>query len=193
MEQHVLHGRWTLWIDYPGTKRSSGKGWDSNLRKVGTVSTLEEFWGVLNAVAPPSKLPSDCNYYLFREGIEPTWEDKHNEAGGKWVAQHSKQRRDRLDRAWLSSCVAAVSEQLESDQYPNQVCGLVASLRKNQDRVSLWLNAAANESAVMAVGARWKAAMGLRGQTKIGFHPHSDALRQLANTSAGGRQAKYVL
>jgi translation initiation factor 4E len=57
--------------------------WENNLRKVATIETLEDFWAVMNKVAPASKLPASCNYHLFREGIEPKWEDKANEGGGK--------------------------------------------------------------------------------------------------------------
>ncbi len=175
--------------------------WESNLRRVATLETLEDFWAVLNAVAPPSKMAVSCNYHLFREGVEPKWEDRANEGGGKWVLAQPKQqqRRDKLDKAWMATAVAAVSEQLELEGQGGQplVCGIVVSVRKNQDRLALWLSAGpSNEGAVTAVGARWKQVLELRGQAKIGFQVHAEAIS--AGGGAGGgssfsRTAKFFV
>lgn len=57
-----------------------------------------------------------------------------------------------------------------------QVCGIVVSVRKNQDRLSLWLRAGmANEGVVLAIGTRWKLA--LRGSVKLGFQVGAYCLR----------------
>jgi translation initiation factor 4E len=141
------------------------------------------------------QLPISCNYHLFREGIEPKWEDKANEGGGKWVHAQPKQQQQqqrKIDRSWIATCVAAISEQLELADDVNHVCGVVVSARKNQDRLCLWLSG--SESAVMAIGARWKQLLDLRGQVKIGYQVHAEAIS--GGTTGGSsfsRSAKFVL
>jgi translation initiation factor 4E len=165
------------------------------------METLEDFWAVLNKVAPPSKMAASCNYHLFREGVEPKWEDKANEGGGKWVhgqpRQQSGGRRDKLDKAWTATALAAVCEQLELEGPGGapQVCGVVMSARKNQDRLALWLAAGpSNEAAVLAIGARWKTLLELRGQSKIGFQVHAEAISGGASGgSSFSRAAKFVV
>eukprot|EP00960_Hanusia_phi_P030472 748646-Hanusia_phi.AAC.1 len=56
-----------------------------NMKRVSEFDTIEDFWGTINNIPPPSKLPVGCNYHLFREGIMPMWEDAHNAKGGKWT------------------------------------------------------------------------------------------------------------
>ncbi len=103
-----------------------------------------------------------------------------------------QQRRDKIDRAWIATCVAAVSEQLEVED-ADHVCGVVVSVRKNQDRLCLWLSSGpSNEAAVMAVGNRWKQILDLR--QKIGFQVHAEAIS--GGTTGGSsfsRAAKFVL
>lgn len=91
--------------------------------------------------------------------------------------------------------MAAVSEQLEVQDGIDYVCGVVVSVRKNQDRLCLWLSCGpSNETAVMAIGNRWKQVLELRGQVKIGFQVHAEAIS--GGTTGGSsfsRSAKFVL
>ena len=97
----------------------------------------------------------------------------------------ARQRREKLDKLWMTTCIAAISEQLESETFSDQVCGIVVSVRKNQDRLAVWIRSGtANESAVLAVGNRWKNVLELRGQSKIGFQVHSESMKPAANNSA---------
>ena len=145
-------------------------------------------------------MPNSCNFHLFREGIEPKWEDKANEGGGKWVFSQARQRREKLDKAWITTCVAAIAEQPESDNFADQVCGIVVSVRKNQDRLAVWISSGtANESAVLAVGNRWKDILELRGQSKIGFQVHAEAMKSggggggTGGGSSFSRNARFVV
>ena len=149
---------------------------------------------MMNRVVPASRLPNSCNFHLFREGVAPKWEDAANEGGGKWVFSQTKQRRDKLDKMWIHTCVAAVAEQLECETFSDQVCGIVVSLRKNQDRLAVWIRSGtANESAVLAIGNRWKNVLELRGQSKIGFQVHAEAIKSGAGGSSFSRNARFVV
>jgi translation initiation factor 4E len=55
-----------------------------------------------NNIIPPSQLPQKANYYLFKEGIIPAWEDEANKNGGKWSIQLPKDKnRANVDKMWL--------------------------------------------------------------------------------------------
>jgi hypothetical protein len=65
-------------------------------QKVVSFDTVEDFWwcvqpnssasfshfasfpSLYNNLVPPSRLPKGGNYHLFKDGVEPMWEDKSN-------------------------------------------------------------------------------------------------------------------
>lgn len=64
--------------------------------------SIEEFWGLYNTIVPPSTLPLKSNYYLFKDGIIPAWEDPKNKNGGKWSIQVPREKtKGSIDRMWL--------------------------------------------------------------------------------------------
>lgn len=105
--KHPLYNVWTLWFDNPSHKSASAaKGskdsWGEDLNKVVTFDSVEEFWGLYNNIIPPSDLPQKANYYLFKEGIKPAWEDPANANGGKWSIQLPREKsRSSIDKLWL--------------------------------------------------------------------------------------------
>lgn len=107
--KHPLYNNWTLWFDNPSAKGlNSGKGgggkdsWGEDLNKVVDFDSVEEFWGLYNNIIPPSALPPKANYYLFKEGIKPAWEDPANSDGGKWSIQLPRDKsRAGIDQLWL--------------------------------------------------------------------------------------------
>ncbi len=64
---------------------------------------VEDFWGLYNNIVKASKLQQGANYHLFKEGVEPKWEDAENENGGKWIVTLDAKERDNgsLDKLWL--------------------------------------------------------------------------------------------
>lgn len=72
------------------------------MRKVVTMNSVEEFWGTYNNIVPPSQLPAKANYYLFKDGIAPAWEDPMNKDGGKWEIQVAREKsKSVIDKMWL--------------------------------------------------------------------------------------------
>lgn len=73
-----------------------------DIRKVVSFDSVEEFWGLYNNVVPPSQLPGKANYYLFKDGIMPAWEDPQNKNGGKWAIQLPRDKsKPVIDQMWL--------------------------------------------------------------------------------------------
>lgn len=70
---------------------------------------MTETWGhccsLYNNVKPPSWLNPGTDLQLFKDGIEPKWEDPMCENGGKWTVQIPKAPNSKatLDAYWLNA------------------------------------------------------------------------------------------
>ncbi|KAJ1562448.1 hypothetical protein HK405_012033 [Cladochytrium tenue] len=80
---------WVFWVlpRDPATKYEKNT-YMSAIRKVSTFSTCEEFWGVYSRLRRPQDLLTVSDYFLFKEGLRPIWEDQPN--GGKWIVRLKK-------------------------------------------------------------------------------------------------------
>ncbi|KAG2023426.1 cap binding protein [Coprinopsis cinerea AmutBmut pab1-1] len=108
-------------LQTPGA--AAAQGWMEDIKRVISFDSVEEFWGYVircylfddqpihcplcyfslyNNIIPPSQLPQKANYYLFKDGIIPAWEDEANKYGGKWSIQLPKDKnRNNVDKMWL--------------------------------------------------------------------------------------------
>ncbi|EJD03866.1 translation initiation factor eIF4e [Fomitiporia mediterranea MF3/22] len=166
--KHPLFSPWTLWFDSPSTKgrnlpqtpmtaapqtplpqtpgAAAAMGWMEDIKRVINFDSVEEFWGLYNNIVPPSQLPQKANYYLFKEGIIPAWEDEANKDGGKWSIQLPKDKnRGNVDKMWLYTMLAAIGETFDSsgastDELAPQslVTGVIVSTRPQFYRISIW-------------------------------------------------------
>ena len=98
--------------------------------RLGTAATVEDFWAVYSHIRRADKLPTTSDLHVFRGGISPTWEDEANKKGGKWII---RVRKGVAHRYWETLLLAMVGEQFEND-----ICGAVLSVRYNEDIISLW-------------------------------------------------------
>ncbi|KAJ9542186.1 hypothetical protein OSB04_028692 [Centaurea solstitialis] len=146
-----------------------GAAWGNNLRKVYTFDTVEEFWCLYDQVFKPSKLPGNADFHLFKDGIEPKWEDPECANGGKWTVTSG--RKATLETMWSETLMALIGEQFDE---ADEICGVVASVRQRQDKLSLWTKNAANEAAQMAIGRKWKDIIDVNDKITYNFHvkPH---------------------
>lgn len=112
--------------------------------------------------------------HLFREGIEPKWEDPACEHGGKWTAMLSKNNAQLLDSNWLHAVLACIGEQFDDG---DEVCGVVVNIRPKSNRISIWTKTASNEAAQVAIGKQLKEIFGIPDNVRMGFLAHSDAKR----------------
>lgn len=167
--KHPLYSPWTLWFDSPLTKNrnlpqtpvsafpqtpipqtpgvAAAQGWMEDIKRVVSFDSVEEFWGLYNNIIPPSALPQKANYYLFKEGIIPAWEDEANKNGGKWSIQLPKDKnRPNVDRMWLYTMLAAIGETFDPSppsaadgtNSPSLITGVIVSTRPQFYRLSIW-------------------------------------------------------
>jgi translation initiation factor 4E len=167
----TLHQKWVVWFDNPRLAPEASD-WKDNLKKCGDFDTVSCFWSLFNNLKPASKLPLNSNYHVFRDGVEPMWEDPANKKGGKFVLTIPKKdsRAGRCDEWWLYTVLALIGETI--DLNGDQVCGAVVSIRKSQDRIALWLKSA-DQQVCSEIGARWKKALDMN-KTVMKYQLHDD-------------------
>ncbi|KAF8973984.1 cap binding protein [Flammula alnicola] len=166
--KHPLYSPWTLWFDSPATKgrnmpqtpvsafpqtpisqtpgAAAAQGWMEDIKRVISFDSVEEFWGLYNNIVPPSQLPQKANYYLFKEGIIPAWEDEANKNGGKWSIQLPKDKnRNNVDKMWLYTMLAAIGETFDPSPTltdgsgsASLITGVIVSTRPQFYRLSIW-------------------------------------------------------
>ncbi|EPQ27887.1 uncharacterized protein PFL1_04631 [Pseudozyma flocculosa PF-1] len=213
--KHPLYNSWTLWFDNPSQKgmasaRGSKDSWGDDMNKVVDFDSVEEFWGLYNNVVPPSELPQKANYYLFKDGVKPAWEDPANTNGGKWSIQLPRDKtRANIDRLWLYTMLAAIGETLEAP-YPSGVpppssspqdeliTGVIMSARANFYRISIWTRRADEDDEVMArlldIGKHFKTSiLGYDLDAKVGGGLTSDVEFQSHKESEKKKGKKTIV
>nr|XP_033783217.1 eukaryotic translation initiation factor 4E type 1B isoform X1 [Geotrypetes seraphini] len=184
MAKHPLQNRWALWF----FKNDKSKIWQANLRLVTKFDTVEDFWALHNHIQLASKLTSGCDYSIFKDGIEPMWEDSKNKRGGRWlIALAKQQRRTDLDHFWLETLMCLIGEAF--DEYSDDVCGAVINIRTKGDKIALWTKETENEEAVIHIGRVYKKRLGLSSKMVIGYQAHADT----ATKSSSIAKNKFVV
>jgi translation initiation factor 4E len=150
---HPLTNKWVLWYDCPNKKITS-QNWIENIKQIHTFNTLEEFWGIYNNILKPSSLSYGSNYYLFKNGIKPMWEDQHNQNGGKWSIQLKKNLD--VDNIWLYTILNCLGEHFcdveNNMDFNSHITGIIVNIRKYQDKVNIWVNNKNDEKAITYIG-----------------------------------------
>uniref|UniRef100_A0A8C9EVM9 Eukaryotic translation initiation factor 4E family member 1B n=1 Tax=Pavo cristatus TaxID=9049 RepID=A0A8C9EVM9_PAVCR len=184
LQQALLSFRWALWF----FKNDKSKMWQANLRLVTKFSTVEDFWALYTHIQLASKLTSGCDYSLFKDGIEPMWEDSQNKRGGRWLITLAKQQRHtELDRFWLETLLCLIGEMF--DEYSDEVCGAVINIRAKGDKIAIWTREAENREGVTHIGRVYKEHLGLSQKVAIGYQAHADT----ATKSGSLTKNKFVV
>lgn len=132
--------------------------YESNIIKLGTVSSSYEFWSLyghlkrgpdflkerLSFQHQSESRRNRCDYFYFRSGITPAWEDKANTKGGKLSL---KIKREVSPRIWEHLLLALSSGLMEG----LGVCGIVWSMRIGEDIISVWNQDCGDDVAIRSI------------------------------------------
>lgn len=108
---------------------------------------------LFNNLQEPSQLQAGSSYNLFKDGIEPKWEDKANVNGGQWRLQLPN-RKELLDEYWMNTLMTVIGEGFCPDD-SDDIAGIVVNLRRNGDRISIWTKNALSDDLQQSIGSRW--------------------------------------
>jgi hypothetical protein len=100
---------------------------------------------VMQNVPPVSRQNDGTNYYLFREGVMPKWEDPRNDGGGAWTLKFQLTRSSEIiDATWERMACQVVGENWSEDIRPT-VQGIVAKIRPRSITFQIWVSRRSNE------------------------------------------------
>ncbi|EDQ87995.1 uncharacterized protein MONBRDRAFT_33032 [Monosiga brevicollis MX1] len=169
-DKHPLQDEWTLWHD--DTSKVRDGDWKSNIKKVCTVNSVEEFWRLFNNIKSFETLVKGSNYHLFKKNIEPSWEDKANANGGAFNMQCEGER-FRPHDLWLRTMLSVIGNQYGEDG--KYICGVSAKAKRRGERLEMWLNHCdMDDEIAKRIGKRWKELV--ESTQMIQFKKHNDAL-----------------
>jgi translation initiation factor 4E len=152
--QNKLSTNWTLWYD-KNDFTISDKNWDQFLIKIFSFNTIEDFWRLYNNICPLSSIPLGSNYHIFKNEIEPKWEDYHNLNGGKWILKVFKKNSLVIQKIWEKTISVLLLEKFSGFSLKD-INGVVGSVRKNEIRLAIWTKDAEDEKKQISIGKFWK-------------------------------------
>jgi translation initiation factor 4E len=176
--RHPLQDSWSLW--YLNCDKT--KNWDDRLIKLMTFDTVEDFWACYHHVQLPSKLPVGSDYMLFKNGIQPKWEDPQNCEGGKWAMETDRKHRTHLDSTWLETLLAVIGEGFgEAGQL---ITGAVVQVRRKVDRLQIWTSSFDNADLTMSLGRQYKSFLKFEeNRMVLQYQCHKDSISKQGSTT----------
>lgn len=146
--------------------------YESAIRSISTVKSVEEFWTTYNYLVRPNNLSNGTDYHFFREGIKPTWEDPSNAKGGKWIV---RLRKGLSSRYWEEVLLAMIGGQFPGVP-EGEICGAVVSIRYNEDILGVWNKNSQNRDLTERIREAIKRVLQLPPQAYLEYKPHQTAL-----------------
>ncbi|XP_017781528.1 PREDICTED: eukaryotic translation initiation factor 4E type 2 isoform X2 [Nicrophorus vespilloides] len=175
--EHRLQHAYCLWFSQrPSISARNAHvqgtlGYSQALRLVGQVGTVEQWWALYSHIKRLHDLPQYADLHLFKKGIQPMWEDPANQKGGKWVIRVKK---GQANRAWENLCMAMLGEQFMAG---NEICGVVVSVRFQEDLLSIWNRNASDQMTTHRIRDALKRLLNLSVTTTMEYKTHNDSLK----------------
>lgn len=168
----ALESAWQIWL--LDDKETICTDW--NVKKHGpAVNSGRAFWDLYVHTYDMLEKLDLKNLMIFRDRIEPKWEDKANIGGGRWYFDVSYCVRNDLSRKeslmkqnyWTHCMETVISGAL--GPYSNLIVGMILHFKSCKYRVSLWIRAC-DFNQVIQLGASLRKLLNLRCQLKFELH-----------------------
>lgn len=118
-------------------------------------ASIEQMWLNLSLLGKCKDAPIGTEYFIFKSGINPAWEDPLNTKGGRWIFKFIRRNnnsgdeliRTRTNLIWERLILRVLTGSLISDEEYGEgsrdlvmsvINGIVLSIRKEEDIISLW-------------------------------------------------------
>jgi len=137
-QYHPLEDTWTLWFQKQSeTGTTSALAWLEGLKEVMSFGTVEEFWRMYNNIKTPNDMPPGTDYCVFKQGIEPKWEDSEHKVGGYFTVSLLGVEAEVFNKMWLHSLLACIGADFGHEEYET-ITGLYLSIRKKSAKIQVW-------------------------------------------------------
>ena len=129
-----LAGEFTFWFTFfQKSKDKQMEEFEDNLKKISDFNTAEEFWGIYQHMKRPNTLPRGCEFFLFKKGIKPLWEDEANFGGGRLYLSMKK---DLItNKVWEDLQISIII----GGPLLQYICGAVINIRTSEVFISIWI------------------------------------------------------
>eukprot|EP00039_Didymoeca_costata_P010567 m.142610 g.142610 ORF g.142610 m.142610 type:complete len:223 (+) comp14882_c0_seq1:221-889(+) len=128
--ENELACSYALWYSERSQRSRAQQEYSVNL--IGRFSSVETFWSYFSHMIPAGEMQVSCDYHLFRDGIQPMWEDDANKNGGRFSIRLKK---GLVSRFWENLVLAIIGGQFD---FGEEICGAVVSVRFQDDVLSIW-------------------------------------------------------
>jgi translation initiation factor 4E len=146
--------------------------YETSIKTICTVKTVEEFWSTYNFMKRPNDLPATTDYHFFRDGIKPTWEDPSNSRGGKWIIRLPK---GLASRYWEEIVLAMIGGQLPGVP-DGEICGAVVSIRYSEDILGIWNRTSTDRDITERIRDAIKKVLQLPPFAPMEYKPHQSSV-----------------
>ena len=151
----------------------SGESYEDSLKLLCTFDSCESFWACYSHIHRPESLPLSLTLHLFRHPIKPVWEDEANQRGGKCSM---RMRKGVACRVWEELVLALLGDAWGLGE---EVCGLVLTLKANEDVVAVWNRTANDRDAVLRIKQVMMRTLGVDRLDAFDYRPHDVSLKGL--------------
>jgi hypothetical protein len=152
--QLPLEYEWDVYhIDPHESMRQIGEGiWQPLF--IASFSTVRDFWCLFNNIAPPSFLPFNTHLFVFKHGIQPTWENIDNKNGGElsFLVNTQEEALDEFDDVWRNTLMALIGEYFSESKLIN---GISCASKAKYAKFSFWIRDAKDEAAILKIKQEW--------------------------------------
>ncbi len=138
---------------------------EDNLKPIGSFNTAEEFWGIYQHMKRPNTLPRGCEFFLFKKGIKPLWEDIQNVGGGRFYLTMKKGAI--ANKIWEDLLIAFM---ILDDNF-SFINGVVLNVRTSEVFMSIWTKSVTEEN-IQQVKEWMKETLDLPNEQIIEFKKH---------------------
>jgi translation initiation factor 4E len=154
------------------TQQEPVHSYETSIKTICTVKTVEDFWSCYNFMKRPNDLPNTTDYHFFRDGIKPTWEDPGNSRGGKWIIRLPK---GLASRYWEEIVLAMIGGQFPGVP-DGEICGAVVSIRYSEDILGIWNRTSTDREMTERIRDAIKKILQLPPYAPMEYKPHQSSV-----------------
>jgi translation initiation factor 4E len=165
----ALACEWSFFLFFRQQGSDASDHYEDNIHLLGSFSTIPGFWALYSHLRKPNDLEPPTDYHLFRKGIRAIWEDADNVNGGKWMI---RLRKGLISYYWEQLIMALIGE-----QFPADVLGAVASVRVQEDIISLWNRSGSDSEVTHQICCRICEALELPAETRLEYKKHGESVK----------------
>ena len=172
----IQYHSWKFWYSYHKKNQTNKDKFSSVLNEVFSFDTLENFWKLYNNIPAIEHLPSNTDFFLFKDYIKPEWEDVKNKNGGRWIYDIAWDKNKHhfisthTEQVWIKLILSLLGNLYEENEY--FICGIVLSIRHYNNKISIWTCNAKDKETNVKIGKLFKRNCELTENDKIYYQIH---------------------